>query len=40
MKKYYVYVRGERVPYIIRADSERQIRAEWGEDNITTINEG
>lgn len=40
MNKYYVYVSGGRVPYIIWADSEQQVRDEWGEDNITTINGG
>ena len=27
--KYYVYIVGKQVPYIIRAESEMQIRAEW-----------
>ena len=27
--KYYVYIVGKQMPYIIRAESEIQIRAEW-----------
>ena len=43
MNKYYVYIVDMKVPYIIRAESEEQIKDEWDESEygvISFINEG
>ena len=37
MKKYYVYIIGMKVPYIIQANTEQEIWDSWKDDKDETI---